>query len=196
MENQDYLWDRTGRDPEIEELEDRLSVFRLGTNGPPLVPSTRPEKAGSRFSLRFAIASLSTGIAAVIVAGFVFFWVLAPDNALEDVALAREPGKVAPNPIPQAPAVVQPVIRKTLARVRTRRRPLVRDAVRVVTPKTFRRPGPEQVAALTSEEKEAYDKLMLALSVTSSSLKLVQDKVNTLGPESPEEKNIKSRSNK
>lgn len=36
----------------------------------------------------------------------------------------------------------------------------------------------EQLALLTKEERYAYDQLMLALSITSSRLKMVQDKVN------------------
>src|SRR5687767_9954902 len=59
--NKDYLWDKTGRDPEIEKLENALQVFRYQETAPPELPvrvipwqANRPRR---KFSLVFAFAA-------------------------------------------------------------------------------------------------------------------------------------------
>ena len=37
--NEDYLWDKTGEDPEIEKLENALQVFRYKETAPPALPA-------------------------------------------------------------------------------------------------------------------------------------------------------------
>ena len=52
-----------------------------------------------------------------------------------------------------------------------------------------------EIVKLTEEEKEAYEKLMLALSITSSKLKIVKDKVQNTDEQTAiyMENKIKSR---
>jgi len=65
MMKQDYLWDKTGEDSEIEELENALAAFRYQEIAPPTLPAKFPpfaEKAGAKirsrkFSFTFAFAA-------------------------------------------------------------------------------------------------------------------------------------------
>ena len=36
---EDYLWDKTGSDPEIEKLENALKAFRYQETAPPELPA-------------------------------------------------------------------------------------------------------------------------------------------------------------
>ena len=181
MEN-DYLWDKTGDDAEIEELEKALQVFRYQESNAPLIPvkvvETKPKF--SLFSLKFGL-SFATCLAVLIGGFFVGSKLLQQpnlaetaisqnsierpqimlnksDNELPPISAANPPTlKIAPRPINisyRQKEFSAPVTRK----VKTRK----------VAPKI----------QLTDEEQYAYNQLMTALSITGSKLKEVKDKVN------------------
>jgi len=184
---EDYLWDQTGTiDPEIERLENALAVFRYQETEPPalqakIVPFERNTPRGF-FRLAFgfaactALAIISLGVWLQIssdkieivkdstettapridekVAGEIS--VMQPDDLI--VEKVEIPKQTATRKIIKVRNVVQPI---------TRRNNLIARNVEVKKP----------TVKLTKEEKYAYDQLMLALSVTSSTFKKVKDKV-------------------
>lgn len=86
---QDYLWDKSGIDPEIEELEKALSAFRYQETVPPALPAkvlAFPEKTVEktlrrRFSFRFAFAACA---AAILIAFGVLFQFSNSKTAIEN----------------------------------------------------------------------------------------------------------------
>ena len=201
---QDYLWDKTGEDPEIEKLENALLAFRYQETELPALPakiipfeqqSTR--KFFRFFRLSFAFASFASLVTVSFGVWFLFssgkteiasnttqteaaqtVGTVANENqikkrdefaikdnlAVKDIDLSIGKGEVSK----------QSVERKTLK-------------VKNITPGTARKNKEITIAEkteaksstvkLTKDEKYAYDQLMLALSITSSKLKLVKDKV-------------------
>ena len=183
---EDYLWDKTGADPEIQRLENALRMFRYKETAPPALPAKiipferkTPRKF---FRLAFAFAACA---AFVIVSLGVWMQfssekievakdsteTTAPqiskkvsdeiaDEKLDDLIdkKVEVPKQSAEQKIIKVRKVVQPIVRqnKLIARNVEVKKPTVR---------------------LTKEEKFAYDQLMLALSITSSKFKLVKDKV-------------------
>ena len=67
MMQDDYLFDRTGSDAELERLEDLLAVYRYTEDGPPKLPATREAGKSSRwkFSFSFAFAGACTAVVVV-----------------------------------------------------------------------------------------------------------------------------------
>lgn len=178
--NDEYLWNKTGEDPEIKRLEETLAVFRCRETAPPALPVaiTAAEKVPRwRFTLALALASC----AAVVIAAAVWFQISNRTNISEnDVTFVA-----LPEPETAAPAAPEP---KTLP-VQTgepAKRPVRHSPakIRPTTAATYRRPKTrttapkETYAALTKEEKYAYEQLMLALSITGSKLKIVQNTID------------------
>lgn len=185
---EDYLWNKTGDDAEIRRLEESLAVFRHEPDAAPLLPVHQSavaevvSKPSWTLWLRLAFA----GSAAAFVAVAVGIWAVQerevsqttshdierpvvvqpePDIAVPEKAekLDAAPGsEIAARPIKEfeRPALARPVsIRRTLAASR-------KTAARSSSP------------PLTREEKYAYERLMLALSITSSKLKIVRDTID------------------
>ena len=184
---EDYLWDKTGAaDPEIERLENALAVFRYQADEPPalpakIIPFERKEPRGF-FRLGFAFAACA---AFVMISASVWFQFsggkaeVAKDSTETNSSLIVE--KVA-----DETAVKQPddsIIKKVETPKRSVERSFVKakKSVRVIDRQNglsarnveIKKPA----VRLTKEEKYAYDQLMLALSVTSSTFKKVKDKV-------------------
>jgi hypothetical protein len=176
--NEEYLWSKKGSDPEIQELEKLLSEYRFKHDDAPELPAVNvvtfaPEKK-RRFSWIFAIAS---PVAAAIIA---VFWFAIPQQGELSVRTV-EPERQALRPVAQetqiahhnVPDVVNIPYRETervienLPRTLNRRSRLPKSAAAV-----------SQKIRLTREEKYAFDRLMLALSITGSKLKMVQDTVD------------------
>lgn len=174
----DYLWDKVGEDAEIEELEKTLQVFRYQESAAPLLPIKIAEVKHkfSLFSLRFAL-SFASCIALLLGSFFVWSRVMMQTNVAEtainqnsverpqikinlpkiEISESAPKSQTAPKPINisfRQKEFSAPVIRKV--------------KIKKVAPKV----------QLTDEEQYAYDQLMLALSITGSKLKQVQDKVN------------------
>jgi len=190
---QDYLWDKTGADPEIENLENALAVFRYKETAPPALPAKIIpfKKESPRRSFRFAYAIAACTAFLMIGLGV---WFQISTNEIptqENFAQTIQPQ------IPETPpnaAIVEhkaPIVNNAETSPKT----TVESPKRISAPKAVRknkiipavvRPTEKKdkniVAKrsdvqLTKEEQYAYDQLMLALSITSSKLKLVKDKI-------------------
>jgi hypothetical protein len=181
--NDEYLWNKTGSDHEIERLENALAAYRYGEVVVPVLP--RAETATRSASLPFwritwrglsfaafaavisiaALAWLQISRDAPIVAPDIVF-VSGPETPLTDgpvapttqeIRISEPPGRRYRN----GSGKINPTTASVIRRVRTK------DSA----PK-------DSVAALSDEEKYAYHQLMLALSITGSKLKIVQDTID------------------
>ena len=190
---QDYLWDKTGADPEIENLENALAVFRYKEIAPPALPAKIIpfKKESPRRSFRFAYAIAACTAFVMIGLGVWFQFSTNETATQESIAQTIEPQ--IPETIPNVEIVETkaPIVNSTETSPKTK----MESAKRISAPKAVRknkiipaviRPTEKKdkniVAKnsdvqLTKEEQYAYDQLMLALSITSSKLKLVKDKV-------------------
>ena len=204
MKEQDYLWDKMGADPEIERLEEALLMFRYKETAPPalsakVLPFAEKiaEKAPrQRFSFAFACVTCA---AMVLITFGIFFQLSNSKNAvLGDTAKTTEPQINSDNqndwsnnkpdalPIEKAeiPIRVEAPKKITKQNVIKIRKNIPADSR---LNKTIARNTAVKKPAvkLTQEEKHAYDQLLLALSITSSKLNMVKDKI-----ERAEEQNI------
>ncbi|MGE3465694.1 MAG: hypothetical protein AB7J13_02070 [Pyrinomonadaceae bacterium] len=177
-----YLTDKTGRDIEVERLEGLLSEFRyVETAAPDLPASNVIEFAKQPRRRAWTIFAASAGFACVLIG---VFWFMAGTERPSSTDLASNIGSgqnettaaavpaadlPAPDAGPQAENEISPA---AASPVEVKRQPRARYAVH--------RPAKRAAEAveLTAEEKYAYDQLMLALSITSSKLKMVRDKVD------------------
>jgi hypothetical protein len=173
--NEEYLWSKAGHDPEVERLEALLTVFRSTKTDSASIPvkNREPERGswmpGLRFALGFgAFAAVAFAILGIflqmseqtmrIAAGSV-------EKSYEIAVVEKDDVAGFEAPIQKRPAKVYDDPRS---------KPIVRRPAKAV-PGTEARSRPPE---LTAEEREAYDRLILALSFTGSKLKIVKDKVN------------------
>lgn len=184
MMKNDYLWDKTGGDAEIEGLEDLLSGFKYESVSPPRLPAVAALAEPTRtpwwkFSLAFAVP------ACLLLAVAIGFWTLSlGDDPAASLTESGKPAFVASAvprsteglpeakwtaPQPDRPEVAKPL--KTIFTSRTRS-----NNVRPARAKY--RQKKQRFETLTSEERFAYDQLKLALSITGAKLKVVADTVN------------------
>ena len=211
---EDYLWDKTGSDAEIEELENSLKAFRSKNTAAPDLPqktfaldkTSMQNAQPRRFSLRFAFAAFAC--VAFVITSFGIFQVLnfseqdfaknSDDKSVnEPKAKSSTDSEIKPilkdEVVKQAiaekttkPIIVkettkrniqtQPQIIKTRKRVkRTHKTKFVAKRIRRKSKST--KPKIETVK-LTKEEKDAYDQLMQALSITGTQMKIVQEGIN------------------
>lgn len=178
--NDKYLWDKTGEDPEIEHLEKVLSVFRYQETAQPALETAEigalPERAQRwKFSFAFAFAAC-----AAIVVGF-SIWFLATGG---EVATETDLTSTAPSAVESLTADVPKRNISAGVPADSDQDPTLLRAHTTTGPGRTRRniargaKSKKQLVTLTSEEKYAYEQLMLALTITGSKLKIVQDRVN------------------
>lgn len=184
--NEEYLWDRRGSDPEIAGLEATLGVFRASSNRAPTIP--QKEKRWSvwfaSFGIRTAAATFAT-VAVVVFAGLLY---IDPGTDAGSPAVSAPrievPAKTAgPLSGPEA-AVVKTAVEvpetdavsekdvKEVAVVNAHRPPARTRKAQTPAPKPK-----DRLEGFSDEEKAAYEQLMLALSITSSSFRIMQDKL-------------------
>ena len=184
----DYLWDKTGSDSEVEELERELNLFRAGARIPPQIKTARAEDKAP-FWKKFHLAAAVPSFAAILIA-VVWF---SQASQIEDQAVAActvsmpqtiaAPKRALPiidHVIPQKQASSKPrmVARKRRAvKTKYRKGEVIGKRMRIPISRPVFRPQ------LTQEEKFAYSQLMKALTITSSKLQIVKDKVG--GPADP-----------
>ena len=182
--NDEYLWQKTGTDPEIEKMEDTLAVFRY--RDAPL-PTAAAHKVASaerasrwQISLAFAFASC----VAVAILAVAWFQVSREEsssgNAPEVVFVAGPeiPGASLPvvtEPTPAKPQPIEPPTRRSRSGP-VKIHPMIASVRRRLNTKD--QTPQDSVAALTPEERYAYRQLMLALSITGSKLKIVQNVID------------------
>jgi len=187
---EDYLWDKSGSDAEIQRLENALSAFRLGAEAVPPVPmKLAPGRSIFRpkaFALRFAQAFCAI---AVVAAGL---WTISSHSgpsqagvqtveqpAETEVAEERSHNRFVPDQTAATPAKYA-AARDTHKNQISRNRAFPREGKRRRGPEPARR---NSQPALTSEERYAYDQLRLALSISGSKLKIIRETMDGSGEE-------------
>ncbi len=201
---EDYLWDKTGKDSEIEKLENSLQAFRSTNTTPPALPAKTfafdkgfvPTKTARR-SFQFAFAAFAS-LALVIISIGVFQIVRTDDQDLAQNSAEQMSNKTIvekPISVPEeSKEISEPTITKAkFTAKRQIKRRVVKDKKQVPTkisdnktiakdikPKVVKPEQKSETVILTEEEQYAYDQLMTALAITSSKLKLVKDKVQGL----------------
>ena len=177
--NDEYLWNKTGIDAEIEGLENALKAFSYSPTAPPeLSAKTLVLTLGTRrnfFRFGFALAFAS---AAVVIASIV--WFLIPNTNIPVTHNSAKAGEPQPAAVLQADAlpaatIELPTQKYTPAIVKTRE--TYRRVAKPVTPVVVKARAIDPPVKLTDEEKYAYGQLMLALSITESKLKIVKDAI-------------------
>ena len=183
---EDYLWDKTGEDPEIERLENALAVFRYQETEPPALPAKIIpfERKTPRSFFRLAFAFAACAAIAIISLGV---WLQTSSNkfeiakdSTETIApqigelIADETSLKKPNDlIVEKVKVPKQTAGRKILKIRKIIQPITRQNNLIALNVEVKKPS----VKLTKEEKYAYDQLMLALSITSSKFKLVKDKV-------------------
>jgi len=172
--NNEYLWEKTGEDPEIAKLENALAAFRYREDAPPARAVAVVER--NSFRSRLAIAFAAPAFAAVAIAAGLW---LSYDDETEIIFIHQPPAQETfEKPSEIRTPVVQPV---TQPKQPINRRSHGAQFASTRTPQRSqekvhsRKPA---TVALTQEERYAYHQLMLALSISSSKLKVVQDAIN------------------
>ena len=184
---EDYLWDKTGQDFEIERLENALKAFRYQETAPPALPAKIiPFEKKNRWSF-FRLSFASAAFAALMIV-CIGVWLQYSPKKIE---IAKDSTETIAPQIDKKDSdtnwVEKPndlIVEKVEAPKQTVKRNVVK--IRKVVPTNIRQNNlmarnvevKKPAVILTKEEKYAYDQLMLALSITSSKLKLVSDKVS------------------
>lgn len=165
---EDYLWDKTGKDPEIERLENALEVFRYKETKPPALPENvlpfrREDKnvfSRKVFSIPMTIAASVAFLA--VIAGL---WLFA-SNRQEQIG-----NGVAQNNFQYGEELTWD-IQQPPATTKSTTVTVAPNKVRRFSPK----PKREEEIILTDEERYAYEQLMKALKITSEKLNYVKQK--------------------
>ena len=190
---EDYLWDKSGAaDPEIERLENALAVFRYKETDAPALPAKiipfERKKPRGFFRLAFAFAACAAFV--IVSLGVWFQFSNGKTEVAKDSTETSAPPvveKIADEiTVPKTENLIVEKIKRPTQSVR-------RDVIKIKKPvpsiagqdKTIARnvETKKTTVKLTKEEKYAYDQLMLALSVTSSTFKKVKDKVDGIEAE-------------
>lgn len=195
--NENYLWDKTGSDSEIEKLENALLAFRYTETAAPALPAKvlpfKSKTPRSFFRLGFAFAACT--VLVLIGAGV---WNRVSNN---NSKVETDSAKIVA-PQESAPLIRQPIIENkpdsVIESVRVSSAKKSLTARRLPKQKIFKtrkvfpsvdlkdeiiarnNTAVESSVKLTREEKFAYNQLMLALSITSAKLKIVKDKAESL----------------
>jgi hypothetical protein len=162
--NEEYLWNKTGEDAGIERLEELLSDFSY-------VPTAAPEirKVRSR-SVVWQIVPLLGAAVIAIVAVFALTRVRRPEIiAVSDAPLPSIEQNFTTPVTNDPPAATKRVTSEKPRFVKTIYR-------QTASPK--RRPSVVGRETLTAEEKHAYQQVLLALYITGSQLKTVNDAID------------------
>jgi hypothetical protein len=180
--NEDYLWDKTGSDAEIEGLEDALSVFRYKQIDAPALPAKvlpfkKKETTRSFYKFAYAAAACIAFIAVSLGIMYKFAGDKPQETAQVIPAAQIEPKieTVVTNDDAQAGEktfTTTPIVsRKAVKAKKYIAAPVLQT--KFIASKSKILPA----GTLTKEERYAYSQLMLALSITGEKLKLVSDKI-------------------
>jgi len=184
---EDYLWDKTGESPEIERLENALKVFRYQEIAPPALPAKIIpfEKKSPRSFFRFSFASATFAALMIVCLGV---WLQYSPKKIE---VAKDSAETVAPQIDKKfsdEILVKKPDDLIVEKVETPKQSVKRNIVKIrkIVPTNVRQnnliarnvEAKKPAVKLTKEEKFAYDQLMLALSITSSKLKLVSDRID------------------
>lgn len=167
--NEDYLWNKTGSDPEVEWLESSLNSYAFKQTSVLELPAKQFIVSAASPS-RISFFNFRLGLAAVCVAiaAFAAVWMLVPSGGRLPVIVAIDLG---PQMVPlTAAAGVELAVDRDMAPIRSKIRPQ-----RAISRSSVSNTSRPQTLVLTKEEADAYRQLMTALSVTSTNLKIVKD---------------------
>ncbi len=187
--NEDYLWDKTGDDPEIERLENVLAVFRYQEAEAPVLPLANitpfvEQTPRRRLAFAFAFAAISTAvillsvwfqISGVKVGSEKDLNATVPLQIISETRDETKINKIDASRLERVESVNQSS-RGNLTSVRRPTALITRQ--NKTTAKTLA--NKNRAVTLTSEEKYAYGQLMLALAITSSKLRIVQDTITRI----------------
>ena len=175
---EDYLWNKTGSDAGIEQLEKTLAPFRFKATEPPALPAkvlALPDKRSFGFfklGLVFAVSLVVVGsivwMRSEVINRSTGHNVSAKQDEVQDMPITAPPVESKP------PVVDTAAIEKHFVKAVQPTRNLAKP-IRMIARRSEFKTHPEK---LTREEKYAYGQLMLALAITSNELKIVRDKVN------------------
>ena len=173
--NNDYLWDRTGTDPEIEALEAQLEGLRFRATEPPAAPARaivlEPARPNWLLRLGLGFATAAAACVALMFALFANGDAPGPVAAVAEVPPTISKPAVQPAPQPEGEYVKASTTPQRKPRPKKRTKREAKFTPVPVQP----RPLPE---TFTAEERDAYRQLMTALAVTSENLNLVREKLN------------------
>jgi hypothetical protein len=180
MMNDEYLWNKAGRDAETEALEDALSFLRYKETAAPALPAkvfALPETRSRRL-LRLGFAFAATAFAATILMVVWFQMPSKPAKSKDSQNVATAQANSAVNQSEAFPPskieVPSPNLKTKVIKIHETRLTKLRPVKTIVQQAKLTNPS----VKLTKDEEYAYDQLMLALSITSSKLKIVKDKVD------------------
>ncbi len=177
---EEYLWDKTGNNPEIERFEDLLSEFRyseVARTESNIVEFPSRSKAVPQPWIFAMAACLLVGAIAIGV------WNLVKP-AIEATPVQTAQG-TRPDSIMEKPGVATPIAEIDMNSTSTYMPRPIAGVRRINTSPRHKyttvarkRRHSSGATNLTKEEKYAYGQLMLALSITSSKLQIVKDSIN------------------
>ena len=176
--SEDYLWDMTGSNAEIEKLEAALG--RLAYKGG-AAPKVQLKKKRSLLAMFTPSFGLRAGLAMASVAAicFVSLWMTQPKHNVVTVPdLIVEPKQ----PVIRTDETVNPPEPPIEGPKQGSRQGFRREVFTVSykpqrQSKHAKRVNRSAPIIVTPEEAAAYNKLMLALSITSTNLRIVKDAV-------------------
>lgn len=182
--NNDYLWDKTGSDAEIEELENALRNFAHREVIAPAIAKTevivfKPKPRVKIFRYAMAVAACL-----LFVAVSLGIWINVSRNASIDETMAQDTNA-------DKFAVTQNELQKDTTQAGSEIRiygveqiPAAKQLKKKIVPiaRKVRKHAAASEPALTAEEQYAYEQLKLALSITGSKLRLIKEKVESHEP--------------
>jgi len=190
--NKEYLLEKTGGDPEIEGLESLLAVYRFEPGRAPVLPAETTEMRRPWFGwLRFSVAAGAAAVAVfagLLAYGRIEKLLLNADRpAISEVA---PPGRTLPLLVePSQPSdserSIAAVDLGTVPSRRTNVQPIRYRKPAAIPSIEKRRPQ----VALSKREKYAYNQLMVALYITGTKLKVVQDTIDRVDDKTDERAN-------
>ena len=175
---EDYLWDKTGTDPAIEKFENALSVFRFDESSLHIPVSVSAPAEGRRYFKFLSFGFAAAACACVAVISWALWAPIAGPNTVPapEGAFTR-PAEEILDTVDNKPNMPVTVGVKAPAGNIGHYKKAVKKAVRPVVV-TARVKKPALVTEpFTKEEIYAYNRLMLALSITSDKLNLVKEKI-------------------
>lgn len=192
----EYLYDKKGNDQAISHLEALLAVYRIEPIAPKMSRATIGyasvrETGWTAFRYRMGFATT-----AIALAGSIFAFVYIGSSRIEYVANSPKEVPAIDLPVNNVTPFVAGIDPQSTAE---RQQPVATAADRKaasITRRSALRSVGEKVAVaqsprLTKQEKYAYDQLMVALWITGSKLKVVQDTINRVDDEKPAPTNDK-----
>lgn len=176
--NDEYIWQKTGEDPEVMRLEKALAAFRYRETAPPALPVVVTPPRTLRW--RFPLVITTAAFAALVIAVGTWFQVTGQKDDYELIFIHHPAVEESEKPAVQETPTVQPVsppvrqpVRRTHRVVQSAaasmpRRPILRTT-------SSRKPVPP---ILSKQERYAYERLLLALSISSSKINIVRNTIN------------------